>query len=269
MMNSHVINFTEFRETYHQRIENCLERYLPETTTAPQQLHQAMRYAVLNGGKRIRPLLVYATGKCFAVPPNLLDIPAAAVELIHCYSLVHDDLPAMDDDNMRRGKPSCHKAYNEATAILVGDALQALAFELLASTGQSQMIQILSHAGGSRGMVGGQQWDLARQGMTIELEELTHIQALKTGELIKASVKLGAIATQCSTTQQETLDQYASALGLAFQIQDDICDNELNITLTTAQQQLQTLYHTAITALSKLSANTHYLEQFARFVILK
>lgn len=230
---------------YQLRIEQVLERVLPAADTLPARLHEAMRYAVLDGGKRARPLLVYATGEALDIPATVLDAPAAAVELIHAYSLVHDDLPAMDDDALRRGKPTCHCQYDEATAILVGDALQALAFELLAaappldvpSAQRLHMIKLLSQAAGSQGMVGGQAIDLAAEGQQLTEAELEIMHAHKTGALIRSSVLLAA---HCSAgLAPETLaglDRFARCLGLAFQVQDDILDVTSD-TATMGKQQ--------------------------------
>ena len=218
-----------------KRADQALEKCLPSESTLPERLHQAMRYAVLNGGKRIRPVLTYAAGHAVGVQPANLDAAACAVELIHAYSLVHDDLPAMDDDDLRRGKPTCHKAFDEATAILAGDALQALAFQMLAH-GQSssipaeqrlQMLDTLAIASGSRGMVGGQAIDLAAVGKTLNVAELENMHVNTTGALLRASVKLGALCqADIDTTRLKKLDHYAKCIGLAFQIQDDILDVE-------------------------------------------
>jgi len=232
----------DFIAAYQQHIEGFLQEQLPVAVTMPKNLHQAMRYAVLNSGKRIRPLLVYATGSIFNVPIAQLDIPAVAVELIHCYSLIHDDLPAMDDDDLRRGKPTCHKAFNEAIAILAGDALQAEAFTLLAADQhhdakqRSAMLLALGQACGSRGMAGGQAIDLAVVGQQPNLNELEMMHRLKTGALIKASVQLGAIAASADETELQRLDEFAAQIGLAFQIQDDILDVEGETTLLGKQQ---------------------------------
>jgi geranylgeranyl pyrophosphate synthase len=213
-----------------ERINQVLDKYLPAPDLEPKRLHQAMRYSVLNGGKRIRPLLVYATGEIFGADLDSLDIPACAIELVHAYSLIHDDLPAMDNDGVRRGKPSCHKAFDEATAILAGDALFNLAFQILAENNLAQtMIPVLAKACSSFGMAGGQAIDLESIGKQMSLAQLENMHNLKTGALIRASVKLGAIAANCNQQQLGILDNYAKCLGLAFQIQDDILDaNEIN-----------------------------------------
>lgn len=220
---------------YQARVEEALQQWLPDDRTVPEQLHAAMRYASLDGGKRIRPVLVYATGTALGVPISQLDGPACAIEFIHAYSLVHDDLPAMDDDDLRRGKPTCHKAYDEATAILVGDALQSLAFEVLASdpnmvaepTSRLAIIRELALASGSRGMAGGQAIDVAAEGKQLSLEQLQRMHRYKTGALLKASVRFGALSSPDTTQSQHlALDRYADAVGLAFQIRDDILDVE-------------------------------------------
>ncbi len=216
-----------------QRTERSLERLLPPGTTVPQRLHQAMRYAVLGGGKRVRPLLCHAAGALTGADAARLDIVACAVELIHVYSLVHDDLPCMDDDVLRRGKPTCHVEFDEATAMLVGDALQSLAFQLLAehplaaeAKQQLDMLRLLSQATGSRGMAGGQAIDLAAVGQPLSLAELEYMHIRKTGALIRAAVMLGA---QCGEPLAETelarLDHYAKIAGLLFQVVDDILDS--------------------------------------------
>lgn len=226
---------TDTLARYRDRIEQALETWLPAATIHPARLHEAMRYAVLGGGKRIRPILVYATGAALGVPEARLDAPACAVELIHAYSLVHDDLPAMDNDDLRRGRPTCHKAYDEATAILVGDALQTLAFHVLAHApleeiepaARLRMIGTLSMAAGSRGMVGGQAIDLAAVGQQLDAAQLEDMHIHKTGALIRASVLLGALsAPGVDMPRFEALDRYAKSIGLAFQIQDDILDVE-------------------------------------------
>jgi geranylgeranyl pyrophosphate synthase len=214
------------------RLEQALDHWLPAATTHPARLHGAMRYAVLDGGKRIRPTLVYAGGMATGAVQDRLDAPACAVELIHAYSLVHDDLPAMDDDDLRRGKPSCHRAFGEATAILTGDALQSLAFQLLAQDDQEtgaaarlEMISRLALASGSRGMAGGQAIDLAATGQQLNIAELEDMHIHKTGALIRASVVLGALCgNNIDSAQLGGLDHYAKCIGLAFQIRDDILD---------------------------------------------
>ena len=217
------------------RVEQVLERWLPGTDTQPARLHAAIRYAVLGGGKRVRPGLVYFTGQALGVPTERLDGPAAAVELIHAYSLVHDDLPAMDDDDLRRGRPTCHRAYDEATAILVGDALQVLAFEILATdpamvpepARRLETIRLLARASGTAGMAGGQAVDLEAAGHALSVAQLEQMHRLKTGALIHASVMMAASgADALPPGAQSALDHYGHAIGLAFQVQDDILDVE-------------------------------------------
>ncbi len=210
--------------------EVALADFLPHATTLPAKLHEAMRYAVLDGGKRMRPLLVFAAGSMFDAPPELLNRAAAAVEMIHAYSLVHDDMPCMDDDALRRGKPTVHVKYDEATALLVGDALQAQAFLVLAE-GQTSaesklpMLQLLAKASGSAGMCGGQAIDLASVGLALTLEQLEQMHTLKTGALLRASVLLGAMSGKTlSASEVAALDAYSGAIGLAFQVVDDVLD---------------------------------------------
>jgi geranylgeranyl diphosphate synthase, type II len=222
-------------QDYRARAERALAKWLPSPGTHPQHLHAAMRYAALGGGKRIRPVLVYATGDALGVGRAALDAPACAVELIHAYSLVHDDLPCMDDDELRRGKPTCHRAFDEATALLAGDALQTLAFYLLAHDGEMQagpaarlqMIEVLALAAGSRGMVGGQAIDLDAVGRELDIAQLEDMHIHKTGALIRASVMLGALSKpELDPALLTQLDHYAKCVGLAFQIRDDILDVE-------------------------------------------
>ena len=214
-----------------QRVEAVLEQTLPTAETAPQRLHAAMRHATLGGGKRIRPLLVYAAGSLFGTDERWLDAPATAVEMIHAYSLVHDDLPAMDDDALRRGKPTVHVAFDEATAILAGDALQAQAFSLLAEAPVSAELRVawlrsLASASGVSGMCGGQALDVDATGQLQSLAQLERMHALKTGALIRASVRMGALAGTVDEGTLQVLDGFAQALGLAFQVRDDILDVE-------------------------------------------
>ncbi|MFT4256183.1 MAG: polyprenyl synthetase family protein [Pseudoxanthomonas sp.] len=214
-----------------QRVETALERALPAPDAPPQRLHGAMRHAVLGGGKRMRPLLVFAAGTLFDADEARLDTPAAAVELVHAYSLVHDDLPAMDDDVLRRGRPTVHVAFDEATAILAGDALQTRAFEVLtAADAPAQLrvdwLQTLAAASGAAGMCGGQALDIDATGRVQALDELQHMHALKTGALIRAAVRMGALGGGASAQQLARLDDFATALGLAFQVRDDILDVE-------------------------------------------
>ena len=214
-----------------ERLESQLDAALPAPAEGPHALHAAMRYAVLGGGKRIRPLLVHAAAAVFAADPQRLDAPAMAVELIHAYSLVHDDLPAMDDDALRRGKPTTHIAFDEATAILAGDALQARAFSLLAEASlpaelRVACLQTLAQAAGAAGMCGGQALDIDATGQLQTLEALTRMHALKTGALIRAAVRMGALCGDAPADDLQRLDRFADALGLAFQVRDDILDVE-------------------------------------------
>lgn len=228
------MNPKQYIQKRQKRINKVLVQRLPKVTVEPSRLHSAMRYAVLNGGKRLRPTLVYATGESFGATPKQLDAAACAVEFIHAYSLIHDDLPAMDNDDLRRGQPTCHKAFDEATAILAGDALQTLAFQVLTtdttfsdSNQRLRMIATLAHASSSSGMAGGQALDLAATGKQMTLDALENIYRLKTGALLQASVLLGAIAAnQNNADTLSQLSHYATCLGLAFQIQDDILDIE-------------------------------------------
>jgi farnesyl diphosphate synthase len=227
------VPFADRISDYSKRIDARLNGALPAAVETPSRLHTAMRYAVLNGGKRVRPLLVYASGECLAVPADLLDAPAAAIELIHAFSLVHDDLPAMDNDDLRRGNPTVHRKFDEATAILAADALQPLAFRVLATTpglGDADalaLVRLIADACGSRGMTGGQSIDLASEGQTLTRDELEHMHFLKTGALLRAAVMSATcLRPELDTEKYDALDRYATAIGLAFQIKDDILDVE-------------------------------------------
>jgi farnesyl diphosphate synthase len=226
-------NFKDRIAAYQERVNRRLESVLPPASLAPERLHEAMRYAVLNGGKRVRPLLVYAAGECLSVEPDLLDAPAAAIELIHAFSLVHDDLPAMDDDNLRRGKPTVHIQYDEATAILAADALQPLAFSVLARLGntsasvRNELVMLIADACGSIGMTGGQSADLAAEGKILSVDELEHMYAQKTGALIHAAVFSACILREnLDDNSVAALDTFGRNIGIAFQIKDDILDIE-------------------------------------------
>ena len=227
-------DFASFTRHVAAEVEQTLMRTLPPVDHAPARLHDAMRYASLNGGKRVRPMLVYAAGAVTNAAPERLQIVAAAIEMIHAYSLVHDDLPCMDDDVLRRGKPTCHVQFDEATALLAGDALQAQAFELMAENvladSPAQQLKMLSQfalACGSRGMAGGQAIDLANVGKQISLPELEHMHILKTGALIRISVLLGAQCGEAlNSGAYSKLDHYAKCVGLAFQVVDDVLDCE-------------------------------------------
>ncbi len=218
---------------YQQQVNQALEAQLSDSKLLAQQLQHAMHYSVFNGGKRVRPLLVYLTGSALGIEPEKQNAPACAVEFIHCYSLVHDDMPSMDDDDLRRGKATCHKQFSEATALLTGDALQSLAFSSLCDNPYSPtkekllMVQTLAQASGILGMAGGQAIDLAATGQALSLPELKAMHEHKTGALIRASVKLGALCSTSITKKQlDALDNYAQHIGLSFQIKDDILDIE-------------------------------------------
>jgi farnesyl diphosphate synthase len=227
-------DFNAWAQSMQHRMENVLGLVLPSADIAPLHLHQAMRYAILGGGKRVRALLAHAAGELCGADPDKVDAAAAAVELIHAYSLVHDDLPCMDDDDLRRGKPSCHRQFDEATALLAGDALQSLAFQVLAQPGlcdsaarQLEMVHLLAIASGSRGMAGGQAIDLASTGLALCQEELEFMHVHKTGALIRASALLGAYcAPDADHAKVQALDRYAKCVGLAFQVVDDILDTQ-------------------------------------------
>jgi farnesyl diphosphate synthase len=280
------------------RTEQALSRYLPCADTTPQRLHQAMRYATLNGGKRVRACLVYASGQAVGAPLDVLDAPAAAVELVHSYSLVHDDLPSMDNDELRRGKPTCHKAYGEATALLAGDALQSRAFEILAretnpALGANQriaMVRTLAQAIGSSGMAGGQAIDLESVGKSLDPSVLRDMHQRKTGALIHAAVMLGSQACDSlDSTLVNALDRYGAAIGLAFQIADDILDVEGDadrlgknpgvdqarskptypsvLGLDGARNKAHSLCVTALESLMPLGDNAMLLAGLARYII--
>ena len=278
-----------------ERADAALARALPSDAQAPAQLHTAMRYAVLGGGKRLRPVLVYATGSALGASPDALDASAAAVEIIHAYSLVHDDLPAMDNDALRRGRPTCHIAFGEAMAILAGDALQALAFEILAGDAghdplaHVEMLRTLAAACGAQGMAGGQALDLAAVGECIDPAALDRMHAFKTGALIRASIRLGALAAGCDdATLLAALDSYGRAIGLAFQIRDDILDVEGDsavigktagkdaanakpnypaiLGMDASRARLAQLTQEAIAALAPLGERGRELAELARYV---
>jgi farnesyl diphosphate synthase len=225
-------SFIDWMQHIQAGMEGTLDAYLPAVTEIPARLHQAMRYTALDGGKRVRPLLVYAAGELFDAPAQLLGRAAAAVEMIHVYSLVHDDMPCMDDDALRRGKPTVHVKYDEPTALLVGDALQAQAFAVLSDPVEEQhaarqlkMLNLLAQAAGSTGMCGGQAIDLASVGMTLSLAELEQMHRLKTGALLRAAILLGACSGKNLTAgEQAALEAYSCPISLAFQVVDDILD---------------------------------------------
>jgi farnesyl diphosphate synthase len=227
-------DFLAWMSAIQARVESALSRTLPPAHLAPERLHQAMRYSVLEGGKRVRPLLAFAAGEVARASAERVEIVACSVEMIHAYSLVHDDLPCMDDDVLRRGKPTVHVEYDEATAMLVGDALQSLAFQLLAERElagdprtQLEMLRTLAVACGSRGMAGGQAFDLASTGQPLTQAELEFMHVHKTGALIRAAVLLGASCGEpLDAAAHASLDRYAKLIGLAFQVVDDVLDSE-------------------------------------------
>ncbi|HBA66783.1 MAG TPA: (2E,6E)-farnesyl diphosphate synthase [Methylococcaceae bacterium] len=280
------------------RVERALEARLPSENQIPTKLHEAMRYCVLDGGKRMRPMLTYCTGKALGIAPEDLDGAACAVEFIHVYSLIHDDLPAMDDDDLRRGKPTCHIAYDEATAILTGDALQALAFKVLAddptiradAESRLKMITMLAKASGSQGMVGGQAIDLESVGTILTLPQLENMHIHKTGALIRASVNMATLTRpDIDPKQAEGLDHYAKCIGLSFQVKDDILDEESDtatlgktqgkdkdndkptypalLGLAGAKQKAQELHEQAIESLSGFGSEADLLRDLSLYII--
>lgn len=293
------INFQTWAGTHQNRLEEELRRLLPATDTVPQRLHQAMRYCVLDGGKRVRPLLAFAAGELAGADMARVNIAAAAVELIHAYSLVHDDMPCMDNDTLRRGKPTCHIEYDEAIALLVGDSLQTLAFQLLAEhrlnddpARQLEMVRLLAVAAGSRGMAGGQAIDLASIGKQLTLPELENMHIHKTGALIRAAVLLGAycgVALNQERTGQ--LDRYGKCVGLAYQVVDDILDSQADtatlgktagkdadhdkptyVTLLgvqAAKRMAADLHRQALDVLAGFGENARRLREIADFIVLR
>lgn len=290
------MEFLSWMTNIQQRTESSLEATLPAAHIAPARLHQAMRYAVLGGGKRVRPLLCHAAGAIFGASADVLDGPAAAVELIHAYSLVHDDMPCMDDDDLRRGKPSCHVAYDDATALLVGDALQTLAFLKLtarlpgvAAPRQLEMLALLAAASGSRGMAGGQAIDLASVGVRLDLGALEFMHIHKTGALIRAAVLLGAHCGEAPPDALERLGHYANRIGLLFQVVDDILDAEASsetlgktagkdaaqnkptyvniIGIREAKAMAASLREEAHEALAAFGQSAHRLHELADFIV--
>ncbi|MDO8310847.1 MAG: polyprenyl synthetase family protein [Sideroxyarcus sp.] len=279
--------------------EDVLRTLLPAADVAPQRLHAAMRYAVLDGGKRVRPLLAFAAGELAGASVERVNFAAAAVELIHAYSLVHDDMPCMDDDVLRRGKPTCHVEYDEATALLVGDALQSLAFQLLSerclnddANKQLQMVKLLAAASGSRGMAGGQAIDLASVGKQLTLPELEQMHIHKTGALIRAAILLGAYCGNAlNEAQVDKLDRFGKLIGLAFQVVDDVLDCEADtatlgktagkdadkdkptyvslLGLQGAKEMAQRLHREALESLAEFGETARRLRELADFIVLR
>jgi geranylgeranyl pyrophosphate synthase len=280
------------------RMEQALASRLPGADEVPRRLHEAMRYSVLGGGKRIRPALVFATGRTLGLTDDQVEAAACAIELVHVYSLVHDDLPSMDDDDLRRGRPTCHKAYDEATAVLVGDALQPLAFQLLARDPKLpadpairlKLIDLLAEASGTFGMAGGQAIDLSVQGQAIGIAEVEQMHARKTGALIKVSVMMAAACVPTlSAALTNNLGRFATAVGLAFQIQDDLLDvlgdaSTLGkatgadsarakptypavIGVEASQRRMQRLHDEALEALVPFGANADPLRLLAQWLL--
>ena len=291
-------DFFDRLKIYQEAVAQALDTWLPQADIQPKILHEAMRYSVLAEGKRVRPVLVYATGEAFGVDIKHLNGPACAVEIIHAYSLIHDDLPSMDDDDLRRGRPTCHKAYDEATAILAGDALQALSFHILAEDPQIKvndaqrlkMINTLAVASGSRGMAGGQAIDLASVGKSLNIAELENMHIHKTGALILASAELGALSVDNVDPELfERISQYAKCIGLAFQIKDDILDIESDtetlgkpqgsdmeqnkptypnlLGLDGAKQAAEELYNKALSSLEPFGEKADMLRGIADYIV--
>lgn len=289
-------SFEQYLKDCQSRIDSYLDNRLQNDLPQLERLYAAIRYSVIGGGKRIRPILAYASYEVFGAPDSSADAAAGAVELIHAYSLIHDDLPAMDNDDLRRGQPTCHRAFDEATAILAGDALQALAFEWISQADQWQpdtrlkMTTLLARAAGPQGMVGGQAIDLGAVGLQLDQQRLEDMHQRKTGALIRASVQLGALATEQVTQQQlSALNQYADCIGLAFQVQDDILDVEGNtnvlgkshgadaargkptfpalLGLERAHQLALSLSNQAIAALNGFGDSAIRLRQLARYIV--
>ncbi len=288
--------FSAWMQGLQARMETALAALLPPVSVTPARLHDAMRYAVLGGGKRVRGLLVYAAGELTRAGQDALDIPAMAVEIVHAYSLVHDDLPCMDDDILRRGRPTLHIEFDQATAILAGDALQALAMHLLASrraapdaAAQLEMLEVLGLACGSRGMCGGQQIDMDAVGKTLTEAELEMMHVHKTGALIRASVTLGALCgTPLAAREPAALDHFAKCAGLLFQVVDDILDATADsatlgktagkdqhagkptyvsiLGLTGARRKAQQLLDDGLSALEPFGARAQRLRELARFI---
>jgi len=291
-------DFFEQIRVYQKSVETALEHWLPSIDSEPKKLHKAMHYSVLAEGKRIRPILLYATGQALGIQLRNMNGQACAVEIIHAYSLIHDDLPSMDDDDLRRGRPTCHKAFDEATAILAGDALQTLAFQILATdpkikvdnAQRLKMIETLSLASGSNGMAGGQAIDLASVGSKLNLEQLENMHSHKTGALIKASAEIGALSAKNVDPELfSCISNYAKYIGIAFQIKDDILDIESDTSilgkpqgsdlalnkptypnllgLDGAKEMADKLHYKAIKCLDVFDEKAKMLRQIADFII--
>lgn len=297
-MNS-AFDFPRALHAWQARMEYALDTRLPPDTAAPARLHAAMRYSTLASGKRVRPALVFATATALGLAENSVEGAACAVEMIHAYSLIHDDLPAMDDDDLRRGRPTCHKAFDEATAILAGDALQVLAFEILAGDPslppdpaiRLRLIELLAKASGTAGMAGGQALDLAAEGKSLRIDEVVQIHSRKTGALIAASVMMAAACAKVSGTTHTALRDYADSVGLAFQIQDDLLDIEgdpqllgkavgadqahgkptypATVGIESAKRKLHELHRNAFAALQPLGANAAPLAAISDWLLLR
>ena len=292
------VDFQSWTNTHLSRFETVLGGLLPPGDVAPQRLHQAMRYAVLDGGKRVRPLLAFAAAELVGAELSRAHIAAASVELIHAYSLVHDDMPCMDDDVLRRGKPTCHVQYDEATALLVGDSLQTLAFQLLAehrlsddAQRQLEMIKLLAVASGSRGMAGGQAIDLASVGKSLSVPELEFMHIHKTGALIRAAILLGAHCGNATAAQFSKLNHFGKCVGLAFQVVDDVLDAEADtatlgktagkdadndkptyVTLLgvqAARAMARQLHQDALDSLVEFGGAAQRLRELADFIVLR
>ena len=291
-------NFQTWISEHQLRFEEVLRQFLPPADIAPQRLHAAMRYSVLDGGKRVRPLLAFAAGELADADVAIINYAAVAVELIHAYSLVHDDMPCMDNDVLRRGKATCHVEYDEATALLVGDALQSLAFQLLTENSlsndaakQLKMVKVLAVASGSRGMAGGQAIDLDSVGKKISLPELEQMHIRKTGALIRASTLLGAHCGNLNQSQLDKLDRYGKCIGLAFQVVDDVLDSEADtatlgktagkdednnkptyVTLlgvAAAKKMANELHQEAVHSLSEFGSKARRLNELADFIVMR
>jgi len=292
------VDFQGWVSAHQKRFEDVLGQLLPRADVAPQRLHEAMRYVVLGGGKRVRPLLAFAAGELAGADVARVNVAAASIEFIHVYSLVHDDMPCMDDDVLRRGKPTCHVQYDDATALLVGDGLQTLAFQLLSehrlnddASRQLEMIKLLAIASGSRGMAGGQAIDLDSVGKALTLPELEFMHIHKTGALIRAAILLGAHCGSITSTQLEKLDHFGKLIGLAFQVVDDVLDCEADtatlgktagkdmdndkptyvslLGIQGAREMASRLHREALDTLAEFGDTAQRLRELADFIVLR